>query len=333
MTRSVLPAAVLVATLVAMGAAQAPTAPASGPWWAYSAVTPPPPGSTPRDCASNPMACVTPPSAEQTADERVNLPGSSRSFTRREISDWFGPADWYPEAHPTMPAIVARGDRARGIRACALCHHPLGYGRPENAPLAGLPEAYFIQTLHDFREGRRASADPRKLNAREMIGIAHALTEDEIRASATYYGALRWVARERVIEAERVPAFEIRGGMYLATGESHTVPLGRRIVEMPERADDAENLRDPRMTWIVYAPPGSIAAGQTLAQTCVACHGPDLRGVGDVPGIAGRPASYLVRQLYDVQRGARQSPVMAPIVAAFTDDDFIALGAYLASLD
>ena len=43
------------------------------------------------------------------------------------------------------------------------------------------------------------------------------------------------------------------------------------------------------------------------------------------------PASYIVRQLYDVQAGARESPMMKPVVAKLNEDDMIAIAAYLAS--
>jgi cytochrome c553 len=57
--------------------------------------------------------------------------------------------------------------------------------------------------------------------------------------------------------------------------------------------------------------------------------------VGPIPGLAGRSPSYLVRQLYDFQHGARAgpwSPLMAPNVIKLTLDDVVALAAYAASL-
>src|SRR5262245_7675965 len=53
------------------------------------------------------------------------LPGSSGEFTLAQIRDGFGPADWYPGDHPSMPEIVAKGRRP-DVRACALCHYPNG---------------------------------------------------------------------------------------------------------------------------------------------------------------------------------------------------------------
>lgn len=86
-----------------------------------------------------------------------------------------------------------------------------------------------------------------------------------------------------------------------------------------------------------------MARGETLAKTggngktvnCGFCHGDDLRGLGPVPAIAGRPASYLARQLFDMRVGARKgawSGLMEEAVAGLTDDDILVLSAYAASL-
>jgi cytochrome c553 len=64
------------------------------------------------------------------------------------------------------------------------------------------------------------------------------------------------------------------------------------------------------------------------------CHGADLKGLGPVPGIAGRPPSYMVRPMYDMQVGARhgvRTDLMKPVVAKLTDEDFVSIGAYLSS--
>ena len=103
------------------------------------------------------------------------IPGSTASFTLAQIRDGFGPADWFPGDHPTMPEIVAHGKRP-DVRACSLCHYPNGKGRPENAGVAGLPVSYFIQTMNDFRNDARKSADARKANTNAMITIAKGMT-------------------------------------------------------------------------------------------------------------------------------------------------------------
>ncbi len=71
------------------------------------------------------------------------------------------------------------------------------------------------------------------------------------------------------------------------------------------------------------------------ALACAACHGADYRGTDDVPGLAGRSPTFLVRQLYDFQTGARggeHAALMAQVVKSMRSDDMIAAAAYLASL-
>jgi cytochrome c553 len=55
----------------------------------------------------------------------------------------------------------------------------------------------------------------------------------------------------------------------------------------------------------------------------------------DAPPIAGRSPSYLARQIYDIQQGARMGPnaaMMRPVVANLTPDDIVAITAYIGSL-
>ena len=70
----------------------------------------------------------------------LRVPGSRVEFTRSQVKDLFAAPDWHPDSHPPMPDIVARG-RMPQVHACGYCHLPDGQGRPENAPLAGLPAA------------------------------------------------------------------------------------------------------------------------------------------------------------------------------------------------
>jgi len=240
-----------------------------------------------------------------------------------------------------MPDVVAKGRRP-DVRACGLCHYPNGKGRPENAGVAGLPVSYFIQQMHDFRNDVRKSGEPRKANTNVMITIAKGMTEEEIKASAEYFASMKWTPWIRVVETKAVPKTRIQGGMYLRLEGNETEPIGRRIIETPENVEHTEALRDPRSGFIAYAPPGSIKKGEALVTTgangktvqCGVCHGVDLKGLGPVPGIAGRSPSYMVRQLYDMQVGARKgvwTELMKPVVAKLTDEDFVSIAAYLSS--
>ena len=313
------------------------TATESPPPWAYGFKTPPPPGTL-----QVPPGKAAAPSTDPT---KYRVPGTDREFTRAEITNIFAPADWHPDDHPAMPDIVAHG-HAPIVWSCARCHYANGKGRPENAGIAGLPVAYFIEQMLAFRHGERLSSDPRKPNTLMMVEFAQAMTDDEIRAAAEYYGAMPWTPWIRVVETERVPQTTTSAGMYLPVPGGADEPIGDRIIEVPENVEAVEMHRDPRAGFIAYVPPGSIKRGEELVTTgggktvsCLTCHGPDLKGmtlpeVGAMPGLAGRSPSYLVRQMFDMQTGQRHGKrveLMKPTVANLSPDDMLAIAAYLAS--
>jgi cytochrome c553 len=269
-----------------------------------------------------------------------HLGGSPAAFTAAQIYDRFGPADWFPGQHPAMPNVVANG-RKPEIWACALCHYPNGKGRPENAGVAGLPVSYFIEQMHEFRDGLRSSADVRKKNTNVMIAIAKAMTDDEIKASAEYFGAMKWTPWIKVVETDTVPKTYTNVGMFLPLEGNEKEPLGERIIETPVDVEATEGLRDPRSPFIAYAPFGSIAKGEALVTrgngktlACGACHGSDLKGLGPVPGLAGRSPSYLVRQMYDMQQGTRHgswTELMKTVVSGLSQEDMLNIAAYTSS--
>jgi cytochrome c553 len=304
------------------------------PGWAYGF----PPGPAP---AGTPPAATPTPAPQAAPDTSIkHLPGSSGAFTIPQIRDAFGPADWYPGDHPPMPDIVSHGRRP-DVRACGLCHYPNGKGRPENAGVAGLPNSYFIQQMLDFRNGDRKSAEPRKTNTNVMITIAKGMTDDEIKAAAEYYGSMKWTPWIKVVETKMVPKTRIAGGMFLTEEGGEKEPLGARIIETPENTEGTELLRDARSGFFAYVPVGSIKKGEALVTTgagkttaCAVCHGADLKGLGPVPGIAGRSPSYMVRQMFDMQQGARKgmwTDLMKPVVSKLSEDDMLAIAAYTAS--
>lgn len=312
------------AAVFSMGAAEGP------PGWAYGF---PPgaalaaPGGPAGRGGRGPQAAPDP--------SLLHLAGSSLEFTRAQINDGFGPADWFPGDHPQMPDIVAHGRRP-DVRACALCHYPNGQGRAENAGVSGLPIAYFIQQMTDFRDGNRKSADPRKRNTNAMAAFAKAMTDDEIKACAEYFGSMKWKRWIKVIETTTVPKTRIAGGLFLVVEGGEQEPLGQRIIEVPESSEATETFRDPRSGFFAYAPMGSIKKGEALvtAGHCALCHGTELQGLGPVPGIAGRSPSYMVRQMYDMQQGTREglwTDLMKPVVANLSEEDLLNIAAYTAS--
>jgi cytochrome c553 len=329
----ILPALVVFALLAVLANGLVGAASEEPPPWAYGFASAPGAAAVP----AAPAAPAVPPVPDPTPR---HVPGSTAAFALAEIRDAFGPADWFPGDHPRMPEIVAHGRRP-DVRACSLCHYPNGKGRPENAGVSGLPVSYFIQTMNDFKAGSRKSADARKANTNVMITIAKGMTDEEVKAAAEYFAAMPWSPWIKVVEAGAVAKTRIAGGMFLKVEGGDTEPIGDRIIETPEDTERTEILRDPRSGFIAYVPMGSIKKGEVLVTTgggkttaCGVCHGADLKGLGPVPGIAGRSPSYLVRQLYDTQHGARTgvwADLMKPVVAKLTNDDMLAIAAYSAS--
>jgi cytochrome c553 len=295
--------------------AQTPSPAGPPPPWAYTVNPPPTPGA--------------PRPAEDPAPRQ--LPGSQASYTVAQTRDANNPPDWHPDAHPPMPEAVAHG-RKPEMRACGFCHLANGQGRPENAALAGLPAAYITQQMADFKGGARKSAEPKMGPPNAMIADAKAATDDEIKAAAAYFSSFPFKKWIRVVEAKEAPKTRIAGSMHTPTGEGNE-PLGQRIIEVPEDLPRTE-LRDASSGFVAYVPIGSIAKGAALTKSCGTCHGPDLKGLGPVPPLAGRSPSYTVRQLFDLQTGVRKgpwSPLMKAAVEKLTVDDMIAIAAYASS--
>ena len=313
--------------IVVVRAADDPAGPGY-PAWAYAITPPPSPGA--------------PPAPREPEDTSIkHIPGTARAFTIAQIASLNEPADWFPEDHPVMPPIVARG-RQPMVRSCSYCHYPNGKGRPSNGGVAGLPVSYFLQTLSDFKNGLRKPGDPRKVNVNQMITFAKNLTPEEARAAAEYFASVPWTQWVRVVETRMVPKTDAEGSIFFKAPGNMTEPIGMRVIETPEDDEQTEPLRNPRSGFVAYVPVGSIKKGEALVTTggngktiaCTACHGADLRGSGPVPGIAGRSPSYLARQMFDIQSGARHgewAELMKPVVAKLTNEDFVNIVAYVSS--
>lgn len=340
-----------------VGAASSQT-PVGLPLWAYG-------WATPEQTVPNvprPRPVILP------DDDSVllRIPGISvglkPSLFRRVLGDegFKEVPDWAPESHAPMPDIVRYGRTVKdsrgeplagpdgGIRGCGVCHSATGIGRPENAAPAGLPAAYIIQQLEDFRDGLRVTSDPKKENGFRMISFAKLMTPDEARAAAEFFSSLPFPQTIKVVETDTVPKTYAAGGMLeaLEGPDAGTEPIGERIVEVPEHPE-LTAIRAPNAGYIAYAPLGSIKKGEALVARgqCTACHGRSFGGDAPgaprgklgplVPPLAGRSPSYLVRQLYDFKMGSRRgvmSRFMKPVVADLSTVDMLNIAAYVSSL-
>jgi cytochrome c553 len=288
--------------------------------------------------------CINPDSsaAAKPADRASrHVPGSDATFTVEQTKDLFNVPDWHAASHPAMPEIVAHG-RKPDVYACGYCHLPNGQGRPENSSLAGLSAGYIIRQLADFKSGARKSSEPKHLPSVNMITRETKATNQEIAVAAQYFSQLprrRWI---RVVETSTVPKTHVAGWMLVADTPPATEPIGQRIIEMPEDLERTE-LRDDTSGFVAYVPEGSLKKGKLLVTAasdgktvpCAKCHGPGLRGSGNAPPIAGRSPSYLVRQMYDIQSGARSGTLaleMRRQMTKLTIADMVAVAAFVSSL-
>ena len=321
---------VWVVLLVSLGSfAAAPTAPEPVlPDWLFpinpDAVHPPQPPPPPPD-----------------DKEPLTLPHSKESFTAARIADHFNPPDWHPEDHGPMPDIVAKG-RKPDVIACAFCHTPTGQGRPENAPIAGLPEAYAREQLEDMRSGARKPVGPKEYAPNQgMAKLAHALKDTEIDEAAKYFSQQKLRRHVWIVESLRIPRAEPAAWIYQEVGG--TEDLDGRLLEVTNTLDRHER-RDDRLEYTAYVPPGSLLLGKQLVtaggdggktQKCATCHGPKFQGIENVPALAGRSPSYLLRQLLSFKNGLRvneKGKLMQPVVDKLELNDMVAIAAYLGSL-
>ena len=77
-----------------------------------------------------------------------------------------------------------------------------------------------------------------------MIELAKVMTDEEMRLSAEYFGAVKWTPWIRVIESDAVPKTRIVGNLFLAETHERTEPIAGRIIEVPEDLEQAETLRN-----------------------------------------------------------------------------------------
>lgn len=269
-------------------------------------------------------------------NELLHVPGSTRSYTYAQAESYFFAPDWFPQDHPPMPHVVEYGRKP--AMACAVCHQPDGRGDPASASLAGLPLAYIEEQLQAFRDGERARG--LLFGAKVMHGEVTDLSDADLKSAAAYFSGLVFHPATRVVETTSVPKMHWRGFVQIPDKSNAREPIGNRIIETPE-SFTLYDLDDERTGFIAYVPPGSIqrgaviaAKGMGTAASCESCHGAKLQGLGDIPYLAGRSPTYIVRELILFREGQRTNSGAAPMraeVSHLTLKDMIDVAAYAAS--
>jgi cytochrome c553 len=234
---------------------------------------------------------------------------------------------------PKMPEIVAKGKPL----PCLQCHLANGGSHPESAAIAGMSVNYIIEQVHAFRDGERVD-----VRTGRMVEAAKLATEKEIREAAEYYSAIgpdrqKWV---KTVVGNEVPKGPIQfggGGFRYHAPEGGMEPLPPNMVVEVADNDDLVRARDQiNGGFVQYVHAEDLALGEKVAADgkCGTCHGAEFKGKGDVPRLANQHSVYLIRQLKDMQTGARKDKnvaAMKPIVDKMSDAEIVAVSAYLAS--
>lgn len=283
---------------------------------------------------------------EADAEALRTVPGSDLELTQEQIDDHWNPPDWFPDSHyAPVPDVVAHG-AGPTVRACAACHGFTGAGHPESSHLAGLTASYITRQMADFRSGAQRSPSGSSAMRRDRYWMnTFEPTQEQIEEAAEWFSGLPvidWI--DEVIETDTVPRTYIGDGrMRHIHPDGGTEPINGRIIEVPQDRELA-TARHPNSGFTVYAPTGSVARGEELVTTgadgrtlaCATCHGEDLKGFGDTPRLTGISPTYTVRQLNDFKNGDRAGTLgtlMLLAVENLTDEDMVAIAAYLATLD
>ena len=75
-----------------------------------------------------------------------------------------------------------------------------------------------------------------------------------------------------------------------------------------------------------------IAAGKAKSAICASCHGANGHSINPLwPNLAGQKEMYLAKQIKAFRDGTRKDAMMAPMVAALSDDDIANLAAFFAA--
>jgi len=69
-----------------------------------------------------------------------------------------------------------------------------------------------------------------------------------------------------------------------------------------------------------------------VSANCANCHGPQGRGGGAVPSLAGLPSRYIVEQMQAFKAGTRPATIMHQLAKGYTDAQIELMASYFSSL-
>ena len=222
---------------------------------------------------------------------------------------------------PVTPARIAAIDQARANllvgKWCSSCHGYNGHSvNPIFPTLAGQSAEYLAAQLKFF----------------------HNLNQDDRKVThETYYE--QWVTNitglRKKERYENAPRNEERAWDFMKG-------VARDLDEPTMQALGDYFAKQTPMAGRITDSHADVARGKTLyldgdankgLLACQMCHGPDAKGQGPIPRLAGQHADYVLVQLRAIQSGIRNVEQMQALIANLSDADFAAVAAYVQSLN
>ena len=213
-----------------------------------------------------------------------------------------------PDAAPVQVAPLddkpaTWGDAKAGqtkAGACAACHGLDGNAMQQNAPrIAGMPERYIAQQLHQFKAGERTSG-----MAAVMAPFASMLSAQDMRDVGAWY-------------ASQKPGAGIADDTVIAAGPNK----GLKFYQVGEKLYRA----------------GDTARGIPACMACHGPSGAGNPGPA-YPSVQGQDGAYVVRRLEEYRTGtstakdAAHFKLMASVAKGLTDEEIQSLGSYMQGL-
>lgn len=267
------------------------------------------------------------------------------------------------EAPAPQPAAERAGadpvaGKAIAERSCLRCHGPDGAGATPGIPhLASQTEAYLVQSIREYAEGKRVHA--------VLKDMTPQLGERDIRDVAAYYAGLPPVGRESPASAnspyERGKASAAAcASCHGADGNSATAGTPSLAGQQPAyliaavneyhrgdrsvpgsaamlRSTDKIELESVALYYASQMPAqrpapsiGDVAAGEAATLPCAGCHG--LRGVSNdaaTPTLAGQDPQYLTLALKAYGK-SRRHQTMEQQLSKLGERDLLNIAAYYA---
>jgi len=226
-----------------------------------------------------------------------------------------------PAAPTTQAGILAAKlapDRAHKMvnKWCSACH---GYNGISIAPtfpvLAGQNAEYIVQELKYFHN---LTQDDRAVTHESMFE-QWIINITGLRRDYRYDDAPRNEPR----------AWDFMKGVARDLDEPTMQALADYFAKQPPVAGRPADTGDAAKGKALYlegdADRGLIA--------CQSCHGPDGKGQGPIPRLAGQHADYVSLQLKYIQSGIRNVEQMQALITNLNETDFANLAAYVQSLN